>query len=258
MHPILIQLGPLQIRYYGLMYAIAITCGLFLIRREVARKQLPLSEDAIMNFVMCAVFGGIIGARAYYVIFEWESYRNALSEIVKVWHGGLAIHGGILGGTLAGWFFIRRYHIPFLRMADVVAPSLILGQAFGRFGNFMNGDAHGVLTTLPWGIVFPPNSIAGQEFPGMPLHPVMLHELVLNALIFVILWRLRLRPWKDGFIFCWYCILYSVGRFAVSFFRADNLTVSGLSLPHIVSILMILLGGGLILGRRLWEQQPQA
>ena len=254
MHPVLFELGPFQIRFYGLMYALGITCALYIIRREVRRKNIPLSDDGVMNFVILPVIGGIIGARLYYVIFHWDHYSQDLWEILKVWHGGLAIHGGILGGTLVGWWFTRRHQLSFWKMADIVAPCAILGQTFGRFGNFMNGDAHGTPTDMPWGIVFPPTSIAGYEFPGVPLHPTMLYEMAINMCIFLLLWNIRKIPWKDGFLFCLYLVLYSVGRFVVSFFRADSLMLGPFRAAHVVSFVLILFAGGLIVARRLWEQ----
>lgn len=258
MHPILFQWGPLQIRFYGLMYAIGITCALYMIRREVARRQIRLSEDDVINFVMVSVVGGIIGARAYYVAFNWAAYQANLWETLKIWHGGLAIHGGVMGGALTGWWFVRRHRLPFALMADLAAPPLILAQTFGRFGNFMNGDAHGMPTDLPWGIIFPPYSIAGQEFPNTPLHPVMLYEMALNFGIFLLLWNLRKSPWKNGFLFCLYCILYSIGRFVVSWFRADNLMLGSISMPHLISIVIVLAAGGLIIQQRLWERSREA
>ena len=258
MHPVLFEIGPLQIRFYGLMYALGIICALYMIRKEVQRKKIPLSPDDVMNFVILPVIGGIIGARLYYVIFNWSSYSQNLWEIFKIWHGGLAIHGGILGGTLVGWWFTRRHHLPFWKMADIVAPSAILAQTFGRFGNFMNGDAHGLPTTLPWGIVFPPTSIAGAEFPGIPLHPTMLYEMVCNFCIFLLLWNIRKIPWKDGFLFCLYLILYSVGRFFVSFFRADSLMLGSFRMAHIASIILIVGAGSFIVKRRLWEKTKNA
>lgn len=258
MHPIFFELGPIQLRFYGLMYAIAILCALYLVRHEVRRKQIPLSDDAIMNMVMFSVIGGIVGARLYYVVFNWSHYRQDLWEIVQIWHGGLAIHGGIIGGTLVGWWMTRRHQISFWNMADVAAPSLILGQTFGRFGNFMNGDAHGVPTSMPWGMVFPPTSIAGAEYPGIPLHPTMLYEMVCNFCIFVFLWKIRKTPRKDGFLFCLYVGLYSVGRFFVSFFRADSLMLGPFRMAHVISVVLILAAGSLIFYRRLWEKTVHA
>ncbi len=240
------------------MYAIGILCGLYIIRREVRRKQLPLSDDDVINFVMLSVVGGIIGARLYYVGLSWSNYAHNLWEILKVWHGGLAIHGGIIGGTLAGWWFVRKHQVSFWKMADIAAPPSILGQTFGRFGNFMNGDAHGLPTTMPWGIVFPPGSIAGDQFPGIPLHPAMLYEMVINFGIFLLLWQIRTRPWKDGFLFCLYLILYSIGRFFVSFFRADNLMLGPLSMPHVISIVIIVGVGVIVVKGRLWEATNHA
>lgn len=257
MHPLLFEIGPFQIRYYGLMYAIAITCAMFLIRSEVRRRQIRLSDDDVINFVLLPVLGGILGARLYYVLFNWGHYSQNLWEIFKVWHGGLAIHGGIIGGTLTGWWCARHYRVPFWEMADVVAPTLILGQTFGRFGNFMNGDAHGFPTTLPWGIVFPPDSIAGHEFPNQPLHPTMLYELFLNFCIFLTLWNIRKMGWKPGFLFCVYLMLYSMGRFLVSFFRADSLMLGPFRMAHVISIALILVAGGYILAGQLWQRKEK-
>lgn len=265
MHPILFEVGPIQVRFYGLMYAIGIMCAVFLIRREVQRRRIPLSDDQVINFIMAAVLGGILGARIYYVLFNWDSYRADLWEVVKIWHGGLAIHGGVIGGTLTGWWYVRRYYARFWVMADLAAPSVIFAQALGRFGNFMNGDAHGVPTDRPWGIVFPPTSIAGYDTitrfgVNQPLHPVMLYELVINLAIFGLLWSIRKRPWQDGFLFCLYCLLYSAGRFVVSGFRADNLMLSlgalgKFSMPHVISVVIIGVAGALIVGRQLWKMQ---
>jgi phosphatidylglycerol:prolipoprotein diacylglycerol transferase len=129
---------------------------------------------------------------------------------------------------------------------------------FGRFGNFMNGDAHGVPTSLPWGIVFPKGSIAGDEFPGQPLHPVMLYELVLNLASFFVLWGLRKKDHKSGFIFALYLMGYGVIRFFVTFFRADDLYVGGIRGPHIISVLFIAGSLACIFAFRLWKGVPPA
>ena len=179
------------------------------------------------------------------------------SEIPAIWHGGLAIHGGLTGGALVAYFYLKKKGVRFWRMADVVAPAAILGQTFGRFGNFMNGDAHGMPTTMPWGIVFPKDSIAGSQFPNTPLHPTMLYELVFNFSIFCFLWLyLRKREHKDGYIFAMYIALYSIGRFIVEHFRADSLMLGPLRMAQVVSLVIAVGVGALIVSKRLWEAPP--
>ena len=237
------------------MYALAALVAGWLLGKEVRRKGITLSDDQRWNLILFVLFGGILGARIYYVAFNWNYYGQFPSEIPAIWHGGLAIHGGLIGGVLTGIWYVRRHRLPFWRLADAGAPSIILGQAFGRFGNFMNGDAHGIPTSMPWGVVFPPESIAGREFPGVPLHPVMLYELVLDLAGFFLLWSIRKKTWGDGFIFCSYLLLYSVIRFFVSFFRADDLYLGSLRAPHVVSVLLLIIVGTYMIKKRLWTKR---
>ena len=256
MWPVLFKLGPIEVRFYGLMYVVAIVVGSVLIKSEVKRKAIGLKEEEVMDFVIWTVLGGIVGARLYYVLFNWQYYARVPLEIPAIWHGGLAIHGGIIGGVTVAYLYLKRKKIPFWKMADAVAPAIILGQAFGRFGNFMNGDAHGVPTTLPWGVVFPPESIAGREFPGIPIHPTMLYEMALNLVIFSILWfGLRKREHKDGFIFATYLVLYSAGRFFVEAFRADSLMLGSFRVAQLVSLALIIVVSFVIWKKRLWTKE---
>ncbi|MBI5492430.1 MAG: prolipoprotein diacylglyceryl transferase [Deltaproteobacteria bacterium] len=253
MHPILFKWGPIEIRFYGLMYVIAILTGSYLIKSEVKRKGIRMTDDDVMNFIIWTVIGGVVAARAYYVVFNLGYYLANPVEIPAVWHGGLAIHGGMIGGLLVAWFYLKRRDVKFWRMADAVAPAIILGQAFGRFGNFMNGDAHGRPTDMPWGIVFPPGSIAGAEFPNTPLHPTMLYELTINFLIFCLLWfGLRKKEHKDGFIFASYIALYSTGRFIVEGFRADSLMLGPIRVAQLVSVTIAIVAAAFIINKRLW------
>jgi phosphatidylglycerol:prolipoprotein diacylglycerol transferase len=257
MHPIIFTIGPLTFRYYGLMYIIALLMGIFLVRKEVRRKGMPLTTDDVWNLIIAVFLSGLVVARIYYVVFNWAYYSRFPSEIIAIWHGGLAIHGGIIGGLLGGIIMTRRLRVPFWRMADAIAPSLILGQAFGRFGNFMNGDAHGLPTDMPWGVVFSPETAAGQQFSDKPLHPTMLYELIFNVLIFSYLWRIRKRGYREGYIFALYLILYSVNRFFVSFFRADSLWIGGMRAAHLASIILIGLALFAIIKGRLWMRETK-
>ncbi|RKX94627.1 MAG: prolipoprotein diacylglyceryl transferase [Spirochaetes bacterium] len=256
MHPVLVKIGTIEIRYYGLMYVIGIVVGLILLRKEVERKRLPITRDDIYSYVFWVVIGGIFFARIYYVIFMWKNYYSHYpSEIFAIWHGGLAIHGGIIGGVLTTWLWTKVKKVKFLDLTDATAPMLALGQAFGRFGNFMNGDAHGLPTKLPWGIVFPKGTPAGDQFPGQPLHPVMLYELGLNLISFFILWKLRKKNHKSGFILAMYLLNYGIIRFFVSFFRADSLMVGHFRGAQIISAVFVVGALFFILRYRLWIKE---
>ena len=255
MSPVIFEIGPFALRWYGLMYVTAVLVGAWLVSKEAERKGMPITPDEVMNFGLLVMFAGILGGRIYYVLFNWEFYRGAQWEVFAIWRGGLAIHGGLIGGALAGYLYIKKRPVSTWEFADAVAPAIILGQVFGRFGNFMNGDAHGVPTTMPWGVEFPMTSIAGREFPGQATHPVMIYELLLNLAWFFILRRLRLTNHKPGFIFCLYFVLYSLGRAAVSGFRADSLWFGPFRAAHLASALLIVVFGAVIVRWRMWERE---
>jgi len=270
MHPILFEFKignlPIAIRYYGLMYVVAIVVAIFLTRYEAKRKQMNLTLDDILDFVLWAVPAGIIGARLYYVLFQWDSFSDDWLEIFKIWHGGLAIHGGLIGGAIAVLLVSKWKRASFWQVADAMAPSLVLGQALGRFGNFMNGDAYGTPTDLPWGLRFPIASPAGSAYPDRdipgwsePLHPAMLYELIGNLMIFGLLWWLRKKNFKDGFLVSLYLILYSLLRFFVEIFRGDSLMLGPFRAAQVISVLIIAAFGWLMLQLRLYERpQPGA
>lgn len=242
MHPILVSIGFLEIRYYGLMYALGILIAIQGIINWFKKKKYSVDEEALINLIVWTFISAIVGARVYYVLFNLAYYLENPGEILAVWHGGLAIHGGLIAGLLVGYFLAQKEKIKPWFLADAAAPFIMLGQTLGRFGNFMNGDAHGIPTTLPWGVIFPAGTPAGDQYPGIPTHPTMLYELVLNFLAFLLLYKLRERQYKDGFIFAIYVICYAVNRTIVSFFRADDLLLFGIyNMPHIISVLMILI-----------------
>jgi phosphatidylglycerol:prolipoprotein diacylglycerol transferase len=223
MHPVLLQVGPLTLRWYGAMIATACLVGLWLAKKEAVRNG--IEKQKIEDFFLFAIIAAILGARLYYVTFTDPSlFWNSPYSAIAIWEGGLAIHGAILGGLLVGIFFTRMYKLSFWKFADTLAPSLVLGQAIGRIGCFFNGDAHGYPTDLPWGMVYSPESPAGQMFPGQALHPTQLYEMVFNLIIFGVLWNFRKRIKTRGNLFLLYVVLYSAGRIIVEYFRADKLT----------------------------------
>ncbi|MDP2644547.1 MAG: prolipoprotein diacylglyceryl transferase [Desulfobacterales bacterium] len=242
MHPVLIQIGPLVLRWYGVMIATACLTGLWLARKEAERKG--IGREKIDDFFLYLMIGAIIGARIYYVAFgDLAQFWNHPLSVFAIWQGGLAIHGGILGGLLVAVWYTRRHKISFGKFADTFAPSLILGQAIGRIGCFFNGDAHGYPTSLPWGLVYAPESPAGQMFPGQALHPTQLYEMILNLIIFGILWKARKKMKTRGNLFILYVILYSAARIFVEYFRADKLTYFGnVSAAQSIGFIGIVLG----------------
>ncbi len=252
MHPILFRIGPLVVRFYGLMYVTALLMGIWLLRLEAKRRHLP--PDQMVDLAFYAFVGGLLGGRLYYVLFKWSYYGVQPWKMIAVWEGGMAIHGGLIGGLIGGWLFARSHGLSFATLCDMIAPAISLGHAFGRFGNFMNGDAHGYPLHSPmlptwlryfpdWmGVTFPATSIAGQEFGPVPLHPVMLYELVLNLIGFVWLWSWRKKPWPPCCLFGLYLMYYALVRSFTSLFRADDLYLGALRMPHVISGVMLLAG----------------
>lgn len=226
MHPILFEIGHFPVRAYGVMIAAAVLAGLWLAGKEAERKG--FEKERISDFAFYIVLGGILGARIYYILFtDPKSFLANPLRFLAFWEGGLAIHGAILAGFLASVWYTWKWKLPFWKWADTLAPSLILGHAIGRMACFLNGDAHGYPTDLPWGMVYAANSPAGQMFPGQALHPTQLYEMGFNLIIFFILWRLRKKNFFEGFLFLLYVILYSSIRIFVENFRADQLTFGG-------------------------------
>lgn len=278
MNPILVEIpmpwgSTIQIRYYGLMYVIAIVVGIFLTRREAARKGLSLSLDDILDFVLIAVPVAIIGARLYYVAFQWSNFYvpgDALKtciNIIAIWEGGLAIHGGILAGLLMLWVYSRWKKVSLWQFADAVAPSMILGQALGRFGNFMNGDAYGTPIGPQWppwldwvGVVYKEGTPGFQQFGDIPTHPTMLYEMCGDLIIFGLLMWLRTKNFQDGFIASLYIVLYSFLRFWMEFLRADALWLipDVLRAAQVISVILFILFGGLILWKKLYQRKAVA
>lgn len=256
MHPILFKIGPFEIRFYGLMYVCAILLSIYLLNKEAQRKGIPLSKDEIINVVFVSVLAGLIGARAYYVIFNWDYYGLNWKEIPAIWRGGLASHGGFIAGFIAALIYLRRHKVPLLRFSDSVIPLVVLGEAFVRFGNFMNGEAHGMPTNLPWGIIFPRGSPAGDEFPNMAVHPTMLYQLFYNLGVFLVAWFvLRKKQFEDGFIASLSIILYSIGRFYIEGLRADSLYIGPFRTAQAMSIILTAIMSYLILSKRLWSKK---
>lgn len=244
--PILVELGPITIRWYGLLIATAVLIGVSLSQYLAKRRQ--VNPELLSDVAIWLVVAAVPAARLYYVAFEWEQYAADPQRIFAIWEGGIAIHGAIIGGVVAGLIFARINKISFWQLADLIAPSLILGQAIGRWGNFFNSEAFGAPTDLPWKLYIPyaqrPPEYAQFEY----FHPTFLYESLWNLMVFAILLTLFFRGLKGkpqikaGTLFLVYLATYSLGRFWIEGLRTDSLMLGPLRIAQVVSI------GGIVLG----------
>jgi phosphatidylglycerol:prolipoprotein diacylglycerol transferase len=229
LNPIAFSLGPIDVHWYGIILGTAALVGLFLIIQEGKRYQ--IIPDFFMDLLLIGVPSAIVGARAYYVIFKWEDYRNNISEIFKIWHGGIAIYGALIGAIIGAYFYTRAKGYNFLRIADICAPGLIVGQMIGRWGNFINQEAHGgeVQESFLRQTLHLPNFIVNQmNISGVFYHPTFLYESSWNLLTLLILFWLRRQPFlRAGELFMSYFIWYSIGRFFIEGIRTDSLAFNG-------------------------------
>lgn len=244
--PILVELGPLTVRWYGLLIATAVLIGVNL--SQYLAKRRHINPDLLGDLAIWLVVGAIPAARLYYVLFEWSEYAQHPERIIAIWQGGIAIHGAILGGMVAALIFARLKQVSFWQLADLIAPSLILGQAIGRWGNFFNSEAFGRPTNLPWKLFIPlerrPPEFANFEY----FHPTFLYESLWDLTVFGLLLTLFFRGLqrqphiKVGTLFLVYLAAYSLGRLWIEGLRTDSLMLGPLRMAQIVSLAGIFLG----------------
>lgn len=244
--PILIELGPFTLRWYGLLIASAVLIGVSLSRYLATRRH--INPDIPGDLALWLVVAAIPSARLYYVLFEWQEYAQRPGDIIAIWKGGIAIHGAIIGGTLAALIFARIQKISFWKLADLVAPSLILGQAIGRWGNFFNSEAFGAPTNLPWKLFIPVENRPPDYQNFAYFHPTFLYESVWNLMVFGLLMTLFFRDLKGkprlkaGTLFLVYLVAYSAGRVWIEGLRTDSLMLGSLRMAQAISLVGMVLG----------------
>jgi phosphatidylglycerol---prolipoprotein diacylglyceryl transferase len=229
--------GWFRLKWYGVLIASAVLIGVNLSMRLARSRQ--VDPEGIADLAIWLVLGAIPSARLYYVAFQWPTYSQHPEQIIKIWEGGIAIYGAIIGGTIAAIIFAKLKQIPFWQLADIIAPSLALGQAIGRWGNFFNSEAYGSPTDLPWRLYIPQ---AADYF-----HPTFLYESLWNLLVFTILMWLfisdtRHHRLKTGSLFLVYLIAYGVGRFGIEGLRTDSLMFGSLRISQVISLVGITIG----------------
>ncbi|AMC00049.1 prolipoprotein diacylglyceryl transferase [Aerococcus urinaehominis] len=244
-NPVAFDIFGWPIYWYGLIIGLGMFIGISLGCREFKSKR--FNEDFILNMLMWAIPIGFIGARLYYVIFEWDYYRHNLSEIVQIWNGGIAIYGGIIAAVLTIYWYCRRQGILFLFILDVMAPYLLLVQAIGRWGNFVNQEAHGGPVSVAFlreTLHLPEFIVQGMYIDGTYYHPTFLYESIWNFVGFAVLSYLRSKPHllKEGATTALYCIWYGCGRFFIEGMRTDSLMLGPVRVSQILSLILVLAG----------------
>jgi phosphatidylglycerol---prolipoprotein diacylglyceryl transferase len=244
-NPVAIAIGPIQIRWYGLMYVLGFLAGYFLIQKQERSRQIGLVGNTAQDLIFYIAIGLIVGARLGYVIFydynEYMTYLKNPLEILATWHGGMSFHGGLLGSIVAcGWFCHRR-KLPFWAVVDSLTVASPVGLCLGRIGNFINGELLGLPSNVPWAMVFPD----GGPFPR---HPSQLYEAVMEGpILFFLLWWLRKRPFPDGLMLAFFLFFYGVIRFSLEFFKEPDPQMGYLfqylTMGQILCIAMILASG---------------
>lgn len=239
MNPVAFRLFGLDIRWYGILISIGIILGLLVAYKQSEFYSIDF-EKVTDIFIVCLPLS-VLCARLYYVIFNWSFYSSNPSEILNIRGGGLAIHGGILGAVISSYFMSKYNKIDFLKLLDLIAPSFILAQSIGRWGNFFNSEAHGGIVAKEFISRFPSFIQKGMFIDGSYYHPTFLYESIWNLIIFILLLILSRKNFKKGSIFYLYLLLYSIGRFFIEGLRTDSLMLGPFRMAQVISLSFIVI-----------------
>jgi len=243
MNPIAISIGPLTITWYSICILLGIILAGAVINKEAKKYNIPTSF--VTNLVFWCVIFGLLGARIYYVLFNLDYYASSPLEIIKIWNGGLAIHGGIIAGLITLIVYCKKYGVNILKMTDVAVPGLILAQGIGRWGNFFNSEAHGGVVTRTFleNLHLPDFIINGMHIGGHYYHPTFLYESIFCIIGFFVLFGFRsFKNTKLGNTTAVYLIWYGILRFFIESLRTDSLMLGNLKMAQVISIIMIMIG----------------
>lgn len=230
-NPVAFSIFGIDIMWYAILITTGIILGLYFVSKLAVTKG--LDKEMPSDLLLWVLIPAILGARLYYVIFSWDYYSKNPSEIIMIRNGGLAIYGGLLTAFLITYIYSKKKNIPFLTILDIFAPGIALGQAIGRWGNFINKEAYGRATDLPWAII-----IDGQK-----VHPTFLYESLGDFVIFLVLYNLCKKNRNEkGSIISLYFILYGILRFFVEGLRTDSLYFLGMRVSQLVSLALVAIG----------------
>lgn len=232
-----------NVYYYSLCILLGVIVAYILITREGKKQGLP--KEFISDLIFYTLIIGILGARVYYCVFNLDYYLANPSEILKIYNGGLAIHGGVIAGLIFVYFYTKKKNVSFIKILDIVAPAVIIAQSFGRWGNFFNQEAHGGITTYQnlKNMHIPEFIINGMQIEGKYYYPTFFFESIWCLIGFIILMIARKnKNLRKGFQIGFYFIWYGIGRFFIEALRTDSLMFFGLKIAQIVSLIGIIIG----------------
>lgn len=249
LNPIAWQFGGLEIHWYGIIIACGVLLATYLAVKEAQRRN--ISEDTILDLILWALPFSLIGARFYYVVFQWPYYAAHPDQIIQIWHGGIAIYGGLIAAAIVFIVYCYYHHLPIWLILDIAAPAVVIAQAIGRWGNFMNQEAYGTVTTYAYLHSFHlPHVVIAQMFiNGAYRQPTFLYESIWNVIGFVLIMTIRHNPhwFKQGEIFLSYVMWYSFARFFIEGMRTDSLMIGNfLRVSQILSVVFFV-GAAIIL-----------
>lgn len=229
------EIGGLLITWHGVFTAVGIAAGVFLSSRLAKRAGIP--DDEIYNIALILLIGGVIGARALYVLENIDSFSDRPVDIFRITEGGISIYGALIGGTISSFLYVKWRKLPVAQIADIAAAGAILGQAVGRIGDIINGEHHAIETDLPWAVRYVHPNTLGE--PGLAVHPAVAYEMIGDLLILgFMLWLLPRQP-RSGYVFFAWVFLYAALRLGISFLREDEIVFLGLRMAQVVAIIMM-------------------
>ena len=246
LNPIMVELGPVRVTWYGLMYVFGFIISYLLVRYQVKKKDFGISLEEVEDLYFYLIVGLIAGARLGYVLFyDLQVYLSNPLEIFAVWHGGMSFHGGLIGLVIATVLFCWKAKKSFWKLADLFVVTAPVGLGLGRIGNFINGELYGRITEVPWGMIFPKGG-------PLPRHPSQLYESALEGgILFLILWMLKDRKHPDGYLLAIFIFLYGVFRFFIEFFREPDVqlgfVLGPFSMGQVLCAFMIVVGISLMI-----------
>ncbi len=246
LNPVLFELGPFEVRYYGLFYALGFVIAYFMLPYLAKIKNINLSKDDAADFILYLLIGIVVGARIVYVIvYNPLFYLSDPVEIIKLWHGGLSFHGGFLGAIIASYLFCRKKKIEFYDLADITVVPAALGLALGRIGNFINAELYGRIGDVSWCIDYSKNKYV-IDLPNGCRHPSQIYESLKNLIIFAALWFVKDKKLPKGFMFWSFVTLYGLLRTIAEFFRQPDEQIgflfNYLTMGQLLSFPLFLLG----------------